>query len=556
MEPLRTKIRHLEERVAFLSEELYAAMGALDMALGLSAFPSTIVTLRDRDAVLRETEEKIQTLVRFKATAFYLVDGDDASFFLARCTPEDRREFFEREKVPLVEDRTIAWALGRRRAVIVGATAGGEQLLLHALATSTGVMGFFFGVLGQRKHEIPDLAMDFLSLALLSCAGVLESFELNEHIHRLNAELQNHVACLQASEEELRRYRDQLEEQVKERTGELALANDDLRMEIAERRRAEAELREVLDRYDRHTANAHEAVFRVSFHPDRVVYLNPAAERMLGYSLADWQNDPRLPEKVFAPESLATVNALMARAREGEETLRNEVINWRTRDGRPLIVDYAVLPELDRQGHALGCEIIARDVTERMLLEAKFRYQATHDALTGLPSRVLFSDRLALALAHARRDQTMVGLLFLDLDQFKHVNDTLGHDVGDLLLKIVAERLKKQVREMDTVARMGGDEFTVVLPGVESPEAAGSVAERILNDMAQPFSLYGGEVRVGASIGIAIYPLHGTTVQELMKHADVAMYAAKAAGRGTFRFWQPEEDPAAMPPDAPESSGN
>lgn len=150
----------------------------------------------------------------------------------------------------------------------------------------------------------------------------------------------------------------------------------------------------------------------------------------------------------------------------------------------------------------------------------------------------------------------MVGLLFLDLDQFKHVNDTLGHDVGDLLLKIVAERLKKQVREMDTVARMGGDEFTVVLPGVESPEAAGSVAERILNDMAQPFSLYGGEVRVGASIGIAIYPLHGTTVQELMKHADVAMYAAKAAGRGTFRFWQPEEDPAAMPPDAPESSGN
>ncbi len=544
MEALHAKLRHLEERVAFLSEELYAAMGALDMALGLSAFPSTIVTLRDRDAVLRETEEKLQTLVRFKATAFYLVDESDASFFLARCTSEAWRAFFEREKMPLVEDRTIAWALGRRRAVVVGASTGDEQLLLHVLATSTGVMGFFFGVLEQKKHQIPDLAMDFLSLALLSCAGVLESFELNEHIHRLNAELQNHVACLQASEEELRHYRDQLEEQVRERTGELALANDDLRMEIAERRRAEVELREVLDRYDRLTANAHEAVFRISFHPaEKVVYLNPAAERMLGYSLAEWQDDLHLPEKVFAPESLQTVNNLMARARKGEEILRNEVINWRTRDGRPLIVDYSVLPELDRQGKVLGCEIIARDITERMLLEAKFRYQATHDALTGLPSRVLFSDRLALALAHARRDQTLVGLLFLDLDQFKHVNDTLGHDVGDLLLKIVAERLKKQVREMDTVARMGGDEFTVVLPGVENSEAAGSVAERILKDLTCPVSLSGKEIRISASIGIALYPLHGTTVQELMKHADVAMYAAKGAGRGRFHFWQ-ESDKA------------
>ncbi len=535
------KLRHLEERVAFLSEELYAAMEALDMALGLGAFPATIVTLRDRDAVLRETEEKIRTLMPFKATAFYLVDEGDASFSLVRCYPEEWREFFERERPPLVEDRTIAWALGRRRGVVVGATDGLEQILIHSLATPTGVMGFFLGVLGMKKHEIPDLAMDFLSLTLLSCAGVLESFALNEHIHRLNATLQSHVASLQSSEGELCRYRDQLEEQVRERTGELARANDDLRQEIAERRRAEGELREVLDRYDRLTATAHEAVFRMAFSSDqtsRVVYLNPAAERMLGYSLAEWQEDSLLSEKVFDAESLKKVNALIDRARWGEEGIPSEVIHWRPRDGRSLIVDYSVLPEMDHQGKVLGCEVIARDITERMMLEARFRYQATHDALTGLPSRMLFSDRLALALAHARRNRSMVGLLFLDLDQFKHVNDTLGHDVGDLLLKAVAERLKGEVREMDTVARMGGDEFTVVLPDLGHPDAAGAVAERILEELKRPFVIQDKEIHIGASIGIALYPAHGATVKELMKRADMAMYAAKGAGRGTFRFWR------------------
>lgn len=179
-----------------------------------------------------------------------------------------------------------------------------------------------------------------------------------------------------------------------------------------------------------------------------------------------------------------------------------------------------------------------RDITEQVQVEENLRHAGTHDPLTGLPNRTLFNDHLLLAMAQARRNKTVVAVIFLDLDDFKEINDTLGHDVGDLLLKAVSKRLKKEVREVDTVARMGGDEFTLILPELHGRKDAEQVAERIRGAIARPYSLGDRVLEVSASLGVSLYPLDGRDVRTLMKRADMAMYRAKNDGRNLWRFWE------------------
>lgn len=170
--------------------------------------------------------------------------------------------------------------------------------------------------------------------------------------------------------------------------------------------------------------------------------------------------------------------------------------------------------------------------------EAQLVFRAHHDDLTGLPNRALLSERLHQELAHARRNDAHLALLFLDLDRFKGVNDALGHAGGDQLLRVVAERLSSSIRECDTVARLGGDEFVVLLNGLQNPPQAAKLAEQILTLLSHPFQISGTECFIGTSIGLAIYPADGATAEELLKHADIAMYRAKAAGRGRFVFFE------------------
>ena len=184
---------------------------------------------------------------------------------------------------------------------------------------------------------------------------------------------------------------------------------------------------------------------------------------------------------------------------------------------------------------------IFADITERKQREELITYQAFHDALTGLPNRTLFRDRLDHTLAGARRHKfRMPGVMFLDLDRFKQINDTLGHDAGDELLKEIANRLKRCVRESDTVARMGGDEFTILLPEITAEEDARAVGEKILESMKQPVTLAGKEVVVTTSLGVALYPRDGRDADTLMKNADTAMYHVKGSGRAGLAFFAPE----------------
>jgi len=188
------------------------------------------------------------------------------------------------------------------------------------------------------------------------------------------------------------------------------------------------------------------------------------------------------------------------------------------------------------QGHPELLTRAVRYAIERKRAEEHLTYLAQYDHLTGLVNRSLFRDRLVQAMARSKRMQQPIGVMLLDLDRFKAVNDTFGHDMGDELLKTVSERLKACVREVDTVARMGGDEFTIILEGVTSEENILMVAKRITESIATPFELKGEHISIGVSIGITIYPHDDYPVDELLKHADTAMYRAKQLGGSAFHL--------------------
>jgi diguanylate cyclase (GGDEF)-like protein len=193
-------------------------------------------------------------------------------------------------------------------------------------------------------------------------------------------------------------------------------------------------------------------------------------------------------------------------------------------------------------GYVIGKDVVVgaigliRDITQRKMAEQQIEYQAYHDALTGLANRRLFQEHLTLALALAQRRRKVVAVLFLDVDHFKVVNDSLGHTVGDELLKQIAARLKAAVREGDTVARVGGDEFTIVLQDLQRKDDAAIVAEKVLGTIAQPLEITGHRLYVTASIGITTFPEDGEDAETLIKNADNAMYRAKADGRNTYHM--------------------
>jgi diguanylate cyclase (GGDEF)-like protein/PAS domain S-box-containing protein len=212
--------------------------------------------------------------------------------------------------------------------------------------------------------------------------------------------------------------------------------------------------------------------------------------------------------------------------------------NAQLKSGEQRWIEVKVVPRAAEQGQIPGCYSMAIDITEQKQAEERIQYVAHHDSLTGLPNRLLFNDRLGQAISRAKRDARQFALLYLDLDKLKPVNDTLGHDAGDQLLKSVAERIREQVRESDTVARVGGDEFTVILRDISSRQDVAAVAEKIIAAVAVPFRLGNRPqaVEIGTSIGVAVYPSDAQDHETLIKIADAAMYRAKTQGN-CFRFF-------------------
>lgn len=221
------------------------------------------------------------------------------------------------------------------------------------------------------------------------------------------------------------------------------------------------------------------------------------------------------------------------------QTWKGEVTN-RRKDGSLYVEEMTITPVMTEDGQIQNFIAIKRNATQRKIQEQKLKHLASHDALTGLPNRTLFAKRLQEKMEEARSRDGYIAVVFLDLDKFKYINDTLGHECGDYLLQLVAKRLTDAVRDGDTVARMGGDEFTILLGRINHPSNAQKVAERVMSRMAQPFLIAGREVPITASLGISLYPQHGQSAEDLLRLADSAMFQAKQSGRNKYAFWQPK----------------
>ncbi len=268
----------------------------------------------------------------------------------------------------------------------------------------------------------------------------------------------------------------------------------------------------------------------------RIVYANDAFTRATGYSVAEVLG--RSPRLLQGPGSdRATLDRLRA-ALANWESITVEMLNYR-KDGSEFWSEFSIVPVADARGWFTHWVSVQRDITARKQIDT-LRHLAMHDALTGLPNRVLLQERLAQALDALASEAPPPALLLLDLDRFKEINDTLGHQAGDQLLQQIGPRLLGALREVDTVARLGGDEFAVVLPGANEATAY-ATGRAIIAALEAPFVVEGQRLDVGASIGIALAPQHGRDAVTLMRHADVAMYVAKRAHLGQA-VYDPTQD--------------
>jgi|GEM_PF-2946627 len=782
------RMQWLEEQVAYLSREKAMAVHSLEIAANLGNFQTSLNKLEDPDIILSQTVEKMRTVMLFESAAIYLVDVTDSDLVLAYCDPPQARPDIERELAALIEDKTLAWAMGRNKPVIVSATDKSRNIMLHTLSTTSRTRGMFIGVLGQGKSDILDISYALAPILFLSSANLLESYELYRRIKDINAALSDNLTKLEDSQRALRQHRDQLEEQVAARTTELSESNVRLTQEVSVRRRAEealvrerdfsaavldtaaalvlvldpagrivrfnkaceeateymaAEVREkfvwdlfippserqaIIDYFHRLTSgnfpHCHEnewmtksgsrrfiawsnsclldhdgdieyviatgiditekksaeaalrdsearfrAVFMragigISLHDVDNIYLdcNPEFLDMLGYqanellgkSTAEFTHSDDLPasreadtsmlaaeretcsqEKRFRrkdgailfgrttttlvrdsnnqPQYFLSMVEDITEAKQMEETLREVETTYRTLfenavegvfmarpDGlittanpaMARILGYASPPKLlaatsetqnhyadqqsrklfldtlaaqgavanyeiqfvrkddrtiwlsisaracpDKHGAVARIEGLAEDITDRKISEFHLQRKATFDGLTNIPNRYLFHDRFEQMLSQAKRLGHTVSLLYIDLDEFKRVNDTHGHHVGDLLLAEAATRLKTRVRRSDTLARLGGDEFTILLYDIPNKQDVENVAAQIVISIAKPYYPENIKCTIAASVGVSIFPYDGDDPNELLRKADAAMYKAKEAGGNSYVFY-------------------
>jgi len=264
---------------------------------------------------------------------------------------------------------------------------------------------------------------------------------------------------------------------------------------------------------------------------------NAGAEKVFGLSAREIKGRHLAS---LAPPARRDYLARLCRGSAREEQVTHLDMEYLRRDGRQIHLSLSLSPLRDAEGVSVGLSGIARDVTVRAEREESIKHQALHDPLTDLPNRKLFMDFLALELAQARRNRKHLAVLFLDLDRFKQINDTLGHAAGDLLLQSVAQRLKGCVRESDTVARIGGDEFNILMPDLHQTDDVGTVVGKIMGVFEAPFLLDNVEISATTSLGISMFPVDGDSSSDLVLKADSAMYVAKQKNGNAYQFYNAE----------------
>jgi diguanylate cyclase (GGDEF)-like protein/PAS domain S-box-containing protein len=440
----------------------------------------------------------------------------------SRCESEEEKQLLSsvrRTRQPYVESdlRAIHLLVDEGKREAAEAVVVNETLpALHAYHEAWGAFVEF------QKNEVDvavqqaqvDYARARRLALLLTGLAVAVALAISLFTTRTAA---REIAARIDAKEEVSKLNAILEERVVQRTSELSEAIKRLKMQAAALEAA---------------ANA---ILITDFN-GTIVWVNYAFTTMTGYSKEEaLGNNPRLLKSGEQPESYYA--KLWSTIKSGK-VWKGEIVN-RRKDGTTYTEEMTITPLTRDVGHPANRYFIAikQDITDRKLAEERVQFLAYYDALTGLPNRTLLQDRLAKALGGAHRRKDKVAILFLDLDSFKIINDSLGHSVGDLVLQEAAERLKRWAREQDTVARVGGDEFLLVLTGLKDVADAAVAAERIVNMMTAGFVVQGHSLNVSCSIGVTIFPEHGADCETLIKNADAAMYCAKENGRNWFRFF-------------------
>ncbi|PKO54733.1 MAG: GGDEF domain-containing protein [Betaproteobacteria bacterium HGW-Betaproteobacteria-2] len=308
--------------------------------------------------------------------------------------------------------------------------------------------------------------------------------------------------------------------------------------DITVRKQSEQAILEAEKRYRSIFENTVEGIFQTT-EGGRYLSANPALARLYGYSTPN-----ELISNLNDIENQLYVDRNKRKEFSELMKLRGRVTNFESqvyrRDGSVIWISENARSVKDSHGNLLYYEGTVEDITERKENSAIIEYQATHDDLTGLPNRTLLKDRLHQAILNAERSQSQLAVVFVDLDQFKDINDSMGHHVGDQLLISMAERLSSCIRDSDTVARPGGDEFVLLLPDLHGVETLSHTLQRILSTVSQPCYIEPREFVVTCSLGISMYPQDGHDIDTLLKHADNAMYKAKQAGKNNFQFYTRE----------------
>jgi diguanylate cyclase (GGDEF)-like protein/PAS domain S-box-containing protein len=299
-----------------------------------------------------------------------------------------------------------------------------------------------------------------------------------------------------------------------------------------ERKRTDQDLKASENRYRRLFESAQDGILILEAATGKIIDVNPFMIEMLGYSHKEFLGKQLWEIGLF--EDIVANKIAFERLQE-EQYIRYEHLPLKAKGGKHRDVEFVSNVYLANGKEVIQCNI--RDITERKRQERQQVLIGTYDALTGLPNRVLFDDRLNIALAQVIRSQKKIAVMLLDLDRFKEVNDKLGHSAGDKLLQAVGERLTKLLRKMDTVARMGGDEFLLLLPQMDHEKYAVTIAQKIIAAFHKPFVFDDHEILITTSIGIVIAPDYGENADMLVKIADIAMYYAKAQGRDNYQLY-------------------
>ncbi|SKA72468.1 PAS domain S-box-containing protein/diguanylate cyclase (GGDEF) domain-containing protein [Paucidesulfovibrio gracilis DSM 16080] len=543
------------------------------LALAYSMARSDLDTILERDAAA--VQSRIDQYLRIEGVAYVLVADDQGEVIAHTFTPGvpepvadivdlETRHAFEGGEYDLRMMRSggtqylhvampiltglvgyvhIGMDMGLINGYIRSAIVKQQVITLVLFLASVGAAWAFVNRISRPLHSLRDYARrvarhDFSASIRIDSRD--EVGDLAKAMNAMSSEIRDLVGTLEArvvqATSELQQAKDELEEKVVERTRELSRANIQLKIEVAERKVVGEALRKTEQKYRSIFENAVEGIYQVG-RDGHFISANPSLARIYGFTApADFMATANTaPDSLFFQESRRDE---FYRTLETEGELQNFESRVRRADGRVIWISENARRISDANGRTLYYEGSVEDITLRKEAEDQLMHQAFHDPLTNLPNRLLFQDHLQMALERSRRrDNYFFAVLYLDLDRFKIINDSLGHDIGDSLLRSVARVLVNCARGMDTVARFGGDEFAILLEEIAAPRDAIKIARRILDEISQAFVLDGNEVFTTASIGIVLHTGTYDRPEALLRDADTAMYRAKELGKSRFKVF-------------------